>query len=142
MLLDGSKPLVLRPYQSECAAECAHRNVLCALPVGSGKTVVAAEVISQALAAHDEKKVVFLAPYGQLALQQFLLLLRQIDRLHAGENMNPKADLTPAERARWRAGLVVGQSLGEATSSWRSAFIDFQLLQYPSTVRSQLNSCS
>ena len=128
MLLDGSKPLVLRPYQSECAAECAHRNVLCALPVGSGKTVVAAEVISQALAAHDEKKVVFLAPYGQLALQQFLLLLRQIDRLHAGENMNPKADLTPAERARWRAGLVVGQSLGEATSSWRSAFIDFQLL--------------
>ena len=73
MLIDGSKPLALRPYQAECAAEVLRRNVLCALPVGSGKTVIAAEVVHQALAANDTKKVVFLAPYGELARQQYFL---------------------------------------------------------------------
>ena len=128
-LIDGGAPLELRTYQAECAAECERRNVLCALPVGSGKTVIAAEVIQQALVRHEDKKVVFLVPYGQLALQQFSLLLRQIDRLHHGENVTPKSDATPAELARWRAGIVVGQSVDDVrTTSYRRGFVDCQLL--------------
>eukprot|EP00966_Prymnesium_polylepis_P013752 317219-Prymnesium_polylepis.1 len=43
MLINGSRPLVLRDYQTQCADAIIARNVLCALPVGSGKTVIAAE---------------------------------------------------------------------------------------------------
>ena len=130
MLIDDGKPLVLRDYQTQCAAECESRNVLCALPVGSGKTVIAAEVIQRFLQKETEKKVIFLAPYGQLALQQYKLLLRQIDRLHDGCDTTTKVDASEAELARWRVGLVAGRSTVDEqyTMPWRRAVRECQVL--------------
>ena len=44
MLTDDGLPFTLRTYQEECVGVAKKQNVLCALPVGSGKTVIAAEV--------------------------------------------------------------------------------------------------
>jgi ERCC4-related helicase len=127
VLLDGGRPFELRPYQSACVDLVKTRNILCALPVGSGKTVIAAEVVQRMLSEERERKAVFLAPYGHLALQQFQLLLRLIDRLHTGEDVSAKPDATAAELARWRAGLVVGIE-EQRTMPWQRCFAECQLL--------------
>lgn len=130
LLGDGGRPFVLRDYQRACVDVAAERNVLCALPVGSGKTVIAAEVIHAVLRMENEKKVVFLAPYGMLAKQQLLLLMDRIDRLHLGTDITAKPDASPVELARWRAGLAVGQSVDDdqLRTSWRKGFDENQLL--------------
>ena len=69
MLIDAGRPLVLRPYQVKCVDALEKRNLICALPVGSGKTVIGAEATQRTLAKHNNKKVVFLVPYRQLAKQ-------------------------------------------------------------------------
>ena len=131
MLTDKGRPFTLRPYQKECVAEAQKRNVLCALPVGSGKTVIAAELIQQTLEREERKKVVFLAPYGELAVQQWRLFLRQIDLLHCGEDGTIREDAQPEELARWRLGLCVGSSSGaleSMTTPWWSAFHECQFI--------------
>ena len=119
-LISGGRPFQLHDYQLQCCTSAAQQNIICALPVGSGKTVIAAEVISRTLDAEAMKKIIFVVPYGALAEQQLGLLLRQIDRLHTGDEVTPDPAASNAERARWRAVLVVGSSVGlEATTPWR-----------------------
>jgi superfamily II DNA or RNA helicase len=68
----GSPP-VLRPYQVAAVAELAaafsagHRAPVLVLPTGSGKTVIAAELIRCAVAAGE--RVLFLAPRRELIAQ-------------------------------------------------------------------------
>lgn len=131
MLTKEGESLTLRPYQIECVEETNKRNVLCALPVGSGKTVIAAELIQQTLEREERKKVVFLAPYGELAVQQWRLFRRQIDDLHCGEDVTTQEDASPEELARWRLGLCVGASSGafeNLTTPWRRAFHECQFI--------------
>ena len=130
LLLDG-EPFELRPHQLECATLAMQENIICAQPTGDGKTIIAADVIRQTLQVEETRKVVFLAPYGALAQQQYFVFTRHIERLHIGDDVTPKEDASEAELARWRIGLCAGGDSGvvpELATEWRFAFKECQLL--------------
>ena len=58
-LISGGRPFQLHDYQLRCCASAEKQNIICALPVGSGKTVIAAEVISRTLDVEAMKKIIF-----------------------------------------------------------------------------------
>ena len=130
LLVDG-EPFELFPHQKVCAKLAMTKNLICAQPTGDGKTIIAADVIRQTLEVEEEKKVVFLAPYGALAQQQYQVFRRHIDRLHVGDDVTPNEDASEAELARWRIGLCVGAGSGaipELSTDYRDACRECQLL--------------
>ncbi|CAM9514269.1 unnamed protein product [Ectocarpus fasciculatus] len=61
----GPAPAMLRGYQSRIASTCEHDNTIVVLPTGSGKTLIAAEVIKRL-----EPPALFLVPTCLLVDQQ------------------------------------------------------------------------
>lgn len=82
----GGKAVKLRPYQLmalERLYGCGKRRVMLCAPTGSGKTVLAAQLIRDAIA--KGKRVLFLAHRRELIRQPFVTLLRAgVDPLQIG----------------------------------------------------------
>lgn len=59
-----------REYQFEIVEECFHQNTLVCLPTGSGKTLIAAVVMMNFRRWYPKGKIIFMAPYRTLVMQQ------------------------------------------------------------------------
>lgn len=64
----------LRPYQVRVANDIGERNTIVKMPTGSGKTLVAAEVMKNCLEKYSIKKGLFLVPTCDLVSQQAKVL--------------------------------------------------------------------
>ncbi|CAB1120109.1 unnamed protein product [Ectocarpus sp. CCAP 1310/34] len=87
----SSPERTLRPYQSRIARACERDNTLVVLPTGSGKTIIAAEVIKQ-----RPPRALFLVPTRHLVKQQAKVLRawtfrRRIAQLRGGDELQKKS---------------------------------------------------
>lgn len=121
------EPHPLRDYQKAAVAEAEKRNIICALPTNSGKTVIAAALIEKVLHTEnaeggESRRILFVVPTRELAYQQERVLLEQIPIL--------KSDDTDDDHvcAQWRLGMLIGASEGDEGPS-RSARSYFDRVQ-------------
>ncbi|CAN0403574.1 unnamed protein product, partial [Ectocarpus sp. 12 AP-2014] len=87
----SSPERTLRPYQSRIASACEGENTLVVLPTGSGKTIIAAEVIKQ-----RPPRALFLVPTRHLVEQQAKALRvwtfhSRIAQLRGGNELQKKS---------------------------------------------------
>eukprot|EP00934_Nitzschia_sp_Nitz4_P003036 Nitzschia sp. Nitz4//scaffold159_size51929//3928//5796//NITZ4_006871-RA/size51929-processed-gene-0.49-mRNA-1//-1//CDS//3329537550//3026//frame0 len=60
----------LRPYQSRIVDDIGHANAIVKMPTGSGKTIVAAELVARHLSRDTQRLAIFLVPTKELVDQQ------------------------------------------------------------------------
>ena len=72
--VEGKDVIVPRPYQQELLEKAKAENVICVLPTGSGKTLIACMLISyikqKEVGEKEKKKTIFLVPTRPLVAQQ------------------------------------------------------------------------
>ena len=112
------EPHPLRDYQRAAVAEAERRNIICALPTNSGKTVIAAALIEKMLRSENDagglgRKMLFVVTTRELAEQQARVLLEQIPMLKTPQDGDAQCD------SAWHLGMLIGSGTDESDVATR-----------------------